>query len=463
LPQAFLHVRISIGMGLLLVSGLLGQQTSYQGSVPEGVVSTTPLSLTLDDAIRRGLKTNLGLLESEQVSQTARAERVRALSELLPQVTGQLAETAEQLNLKTAGINVPLNPFVKLPTIVGPFSYTAAQVNVSAKIFDWSATKNLKSARANEEASRLSVLGSRDLVVQAVANGYLLVIADASRVEAVKAQVDTDEALYKRTADQKTSGVAAGIDVLRSQVQLKTEQQVLVAARNQLEKDKLVLGRIIGLPPAQVFDLADSAPFSQIAGISLDEALRLALDQRPDYQSSKKLVEAAQQTVAAARAQWYPTVDVNGFYGDAGPRLTNSHGVFTITGALNFNIFSGGRIRSDVEKAKAALKQRSDELADQGAAIDVEVRNAFLDLQSASDQVAVARDNLALANQTLAQARDRFSAGVTDNIEVVQAQGSVAIANDNLISALHAHNLAKVELARALGMTEDGVKKYISR
>jgi outer membrane protein TolC len=307
------------------------------------------------------------------------------------------------------------------------------------------------------------VLSSHDLVVQAVANAYLQIIADASRVEAVKAQVDTDQAVYKRTTDQRSSGTAAGIDVLRSEVQLKTEQQVLVAARNQFEKDKLALGRIIGLPPAQVFQLADSAPFSQITGISQEEAIRLALAQRPDYQSSRKLVEAAQQTLAAARAEWYPTVDLNGFYGVAGPTLNNSHGVFAVTGALNFNIFNGGRIRGDIEKARAALKQRSDELADQGAQIDVDVRNAFLDLQSASDQVAVARENLVLADQALDQARDRFSAGVTDTIEVVQAQGSVATSNDNLISALHAHNLAKVELARALGMTERDVKKYISR
>ena len=221
----------------------------------------------------------------------------------------------------------------------------------------------------------------------------LQVTANASRVEAVKAQVETDQALYKRTVDRRAAGVAAGIDVLRSDVQLKTEQQVLVAARNQLEKHKLSLGRIIGLPPAQVIELADSAPFSQITGITQEEALRLALAHRPDYQSSKKLVEAAQQTLAAARAEWYPTVDLNGFYGDSGPTLNSSHGVFRVTGALNFNIFNGGRIRSDIEKARAALQQRSDELAEQDAQIEVEVRTAFLDLQSASDQVAVARDN----------------------------------------------------------------------
>ena len=452
---------ISLGAFLLFATGLAGQQSnSYQGSTP-GAVSPGPLALTLLDAIQRGLKFNLGLLESDTASETARAARMQALSALLPQVTGTLAENDEQLNLKTVGLNVPPNPYFSIRPIAGPFRYTAAQANVSAKVLDWSARRNLKSARANEDASRLSVQASRDLVVEAVANAYLGVIADGSRVESIKAQVETDQALYQRAADQKTAGLAAGIDVLRAQVQLKSEQQALLAQQNQFEKDKLALGRIIGLAPAQVFQIADTAPFSPVSGIDRDEALRTALARRPDYLSAKRTVEAAQQALAAAQAEWYPTVNVSGYYGDAGLTLTSSHGVFVATGALSFNIFNGGRIRADIDKARAALKDRSDELASQGAQIEVDVRNAFLDLQSAADQVAVARDNLGLANQTLEQARDRFTSGVTDNIEVVQAQGSVAIANDNLISALYAHNLAKVSLAKAMGLTEQGVQKFM--
>ena len=419
------------------------------------------MALTLQDAIQRGLKFNLGLLESDTASETAKAARMQALSALLPQVSGTFAENDEQLNLKTVGLSVPPNPYLNIRPIAGPFSYTAAQANVSAKVLDWNARRNLKSARANEEASRLSVQASRDLVVQAVANAYLGVIADASRVESIKARVETDQALYKRAADQRTAGLAAGIDVLRAQVQLKTEQQALLAQQNQFEKDKLALGRIIGLAPAQVFQIADTAPFSPISGIAQDEALRTALAQRPDYQSAKRALEAAQHALAAAQAEWYPTAEVSGYYGAAGPTLANSHGVYVVSGAVNFNIFNGGRIRADIDKARAALKDRSDELANQGAQIEVDVRNAFLDLQSAADQVAVARDSLALANQTLEQARDRFTFGVTDNIEVVQAQASVAAANDNLISGLYAHNLAKVSLAKAMGLADQGVKKFI--
>jgi outer membrane protein TolC len=462
LKRITFRVRSCICAGLLFASGLTAQQSStFQGSVPGGPASPTPLALGLEDAIQRGLKFNLGLLESQTASQTARAERIQALSALLPRVTGTLSETEEQLNLKTLGFSFAPNPYLTIPSIVGPFRYSNVQANVTATLLDLNARRNLKSARANEEAAVLSIQGARDLVVQAVANAYLLVIADASRVEAVKAQVDTDQALYKKAQDQRAAGVVPGIDVLRAQVQLKTEQQVLLATQVQLDTDKLALGRIIGLAPAQVFHLADSVPFSPLEGITQEQALRTALEQRPDYQSSRKLVEAAQQAVAAARAEWYPTVDVNGFYGVTGPSFANSHGVFTVTGAVNFNIFTGGRIHADIEKARATLQQRSDELADLGGQIEVEVRDAFLNLQSAADQVTVARDNLGLANQTLSQSRDRFAAGVTDTVEVVQAQGAVATANDNLIAALYAHNLAKVSLARALGMAEQGIRKFI--
>jgi outer membrane protein TolC len=172
-------------------------------------------------------------------------------------------------------------------------------------------------------------------------------------------------------------------------------------------------------------------------------------------------VRAAEETVRATRAERYPTAGVTGDYGDVGPTIGESHGTFTFMAALKFNIFDGGRISSDEIQAKAVLKQRRDELADLGGQIDYQVRAAFLDIQSAADQVAVAKTNLDLANQTLEQARDRFTAGVTDNIEVVQAQQSVASANDNLIFALYSHNLAKVALARALGAAEQGIRKLM--
>ena len=452
-------------LSLLSAVSLLAQQSSqFQGSVPTGTASPTPLALKLDDAIQRALRANLGLLSRDNTNSTVRAERIRALSALLPQVTGSLVETEEQINLKTLGISFKLPPipgFPGIPSIVGPFNHIAAQANVSAKVFDWSARKNLASAKSSEQAAGLSVQDARDLVVQAVTNSYLQIIADASRVTAIQAQVNTALVIYNRAVDQHNAGTSPGIDVLRAQVELKTQQSRLLAQQNQFDKDKLSLARVIGLPPAQAFNLAENVPFAPLSGLTQEEALSTALSRRPDYLSAKKLVDAAREAVDSARAQWYPTVGLNGFYGDAGTTLNNSHGVFNLAAALNFNIFNGGRIRADVEQARANLKQRSDELADLGGQIDFEVRAAFLDIRTAADQVAVAQDNLALANQTLDQSQDRFKAGVADTVEVTQAQESVAAANDSIISALFAHNIAKAGLARALGQSEQEIRKFI--
>jgi outer membrane protein TolC len=452
--------RAAACLGLLLAPALRGQLNRFQGSVPMGTASPTPLALTLRDAIDRGLRTNLGLLVSGSASDTARGERLRSLSALLPQVNGTVSETIEQRNLKTIGFNFQF-PGVSIPTIVGPFHYTDVRASTSFSVYDYSIRKNYRASKENERAAQLSFQDARDLVVQSVASAYLLVIAGSSRVEALRAQVATDQAIYDRTSDQKLAGTAAGIDVLRAQVQLQQQQQQLLAQENQFAKDKLALGRTIGLPSGQVFTIAEAAPYSALAAMTPDQALRTAYEQRADFQSAKAAARAAEESVKAARGERYPNVAVTADYGDVGPALNSSHGTFAFQAAAKFNIFDGGRISGDVIQARAALKQRQDELADLGGQIDYQVRAALLDIQSAADQVAVATSNLDLANQTLTQARDRFSAGVTDNIEVVQAQGSVAVANDNLISALYAHNLAKVELARALGSAEQQIQKFM--
>ena len=446
--------------GLLTASAVFAQQNQFQGSVSTGVASPTPLALTLHDTIDRGLKANLGLLVSDSANETARGERLRSLSVLMPQLNAKAGETVQQISLKTIGVNFQF-PGVSIPTIAGPFHYTDVRAYASWTAFDYNARKNYKSAQESQRAAQLSVLDARDLVVQATANGYLQIVADASRVEAIRSQVETSQALYDRAIDEQNAGTAAGIDVLRSQVELKQQQQRLLAQRNQFEKDKLTLGRVIGLPPGQDFSISETAPFAPLATLTQDQALQTAIQQRPDYQSYKARVRAAEETVKAARGERYPTADVTADYGDVGPTLGNSHGTFSFVASAKINVFDGGRIAGDLIQARAALKQRQDELADLAGQIEYQVRSAFLDIGSAADQVAVATDNLDLANQTLVQARDRFSAGVTDNIEVVQAQESVAAANDTLISALFAHNVAKVGLARALGGTEQGIQHLL--
>lgn len=444
----------------VIAASVAAAQTQFQGSVPSGVPSATPLALTLHDAIDRGLRTNLGLLVSSSVSEAARGQGLQALSALLPQLDARVSETIQQINLQTIGFNLHI-PGVNIPSVVGPFHYTDARASGRWTLYDGSARKNYRASEENRRAAQLSAMDARDLVVEATANGYLQIIADASRIAAIQSQVETAQVLYDRSGDQLKAGTAAAIDVLRAQVELKQQQQRLLAQGNQFEKDKLALGRVIGLPDGQDFHLAESAPFAPLTSTTLEQALETAPKQRPDYQSADARVRAAEDAVKAAQAQRHPTAGVTADYGDVGTTPNNSHGTFTFTATASINLFDGRRIEGDIAQAKAALKQRQDELQNLRAQIAYQVRTAFLDIRTAADQVTVANDNLALANQALVQSRDRFTAGVTDNIEVVQAQESVASANDQLILALFAHNSGKVALARALGGAEQGIQKVL--
>ncbi|MGA8030627.1 MAG: TolC family protein [Bryobacteraceae bacterium] len=439
---------------------------SYRGSVPQGTASATPIPLTLSGAIDRGLKANLGLLTSEEASREVRAERYRALSSLLPKVTGQLSMTEQQLNLQALGFlfSFPPGLGISIPHIVGPYSYQSALANATVPLFDFSAISNFRASREDLKASALSIKNARDLVVQAVGNAYLQIIADSARVTATQAEIEADNAVYTNAVRRHDAGTAIGIDVLRSQVELKQRQQALVAQTNQFEKDKLTLARIIGLPIGQDFTVADPSPSVPLEAMSLQDALAKAYEHRPDFQAAKERELAARFSLRGAKAERYPTLTASGFYGDEGLRLlTDSHGVFQATGSIQFNIFDGGRIKADVLENDAELRNRRNELENLRAQIDYEVRNALLDLKSASDQVDVANSNVDLANETLKQSRDRFAAGVTNTVEVVQAQQSVADAHENLISAQFQYNLAKVSLARALGLAEEGMRTYFNR
>jgi outer membrane protein TolC len=437
-----------------------GQQ-QFQQSVPQGTASSTPVALTLNDAIVRGLHANLGLLTSVQSSARSRGERLQALSVLLPTVTGSIQESAQQMNLAALGFKKI--PGFNIPLIVGPFSYSTAEAQANVPLFNWSNWQRYRGSKELAKASELNLKDARDLVVLAVGNAYLEIIAAAARVDATQAQVNTAQVLFTRASDQKKAGVVPGIDVLRAQVELQQQQQTLVVQKNQLEKNKLTLARVIGLPIGQQFTVADPTPALPLEAVNLDEALTKAYANRSDYRAAESQVRGAELAVSAAKAAWYPTLGVSGYYGDQGPTFSSSHGVFSVTGSLNFNIFDGRRIRAEVQQRDADLNNVRNQFQNLKAQIDFDVRNALLDLNSSNEQVTVARSNADLAGQTLTQAQDRFSAGVADNLEVVQAQQSVATASENLINALYSNNVAKVELARALGLAEEGIRAYFAK
>ena len=289
-----------------------------------------------------------------------------------------------------------------------------------------------------------------------IVSNYLLVIADQSEVESATSQRDTAKALFQQTSDQKTAGLASAVDVLRSQVQLQSREQKLIVAQNDLAKQKLVLARAIGLPLGQKFEITTDVPYRELTPSSLDEAIQSAYKARADFQSQMNQVRSAELARKAASAERYPSLGVETDYGLSGVNPGSSHGTVDAAATLRIPIFQGGRVHGDVLRADASLTRERQRLEDLRAKIDQEVRDAYLDLEAAAQEVSVEKSAVTLATQTLEQSRDRFVSGVTDNIEVVQAQDALAIATDSYIASLYSHNLAKISLARAIGVAESG-------
>jgi outer membrane protein TolC len=436
-------------------------QSVFQGSVPTGQATGTILKLSLKDAFQRALEYNLGVIEGAQDTRAARAVRLRSLNALLPNLSARVSSMVQQLNLKTLGFNFSI-PGVHINTIVGPFGVQDARGYLSQEIFDWSDIEGWKSSAESEKASLYTYESDRDLVVFTTGGAYLLVIADAATVSSTRAEVDTAQTLFRNDVDLHGHGVIASIDLLRAQVELETEQQRLIAAENQFQIDKLALARVIGLPNGQRFQLTDSVPYAPLGVITLQQALTEAYSTRPDYLSDKAQVRAAELALESAAAENYPSLSTSTDFGDIGtPNFGTSHETFDFAVTLNIPVFQGSRVRADKLQADSALRERQAELADLQGKIDDEVRTAFFNLKSSSNLVAVANSNISLANQTLTQARDRFSAGVADNLEVVEAQESVASANQSYISSLYSFNLAKISLAQAIGVAEKSGLNYL--
>ena len=461
--RSLLSITTLVAFLLIFLRSSPGQtHDPFHGSVPTGQATATVLDLSLQDAFQRALKYNLGEIESSQNTRAAHAMRLRGLNALLPNLTARLTGTVQQLDLAAEGLGGLRIPGVRLPAVVGPFGVEDARGYLSQEIFNWSDIKNYKSAEESEKASQYTYKSDRNLVVFTTGNAYLLVIADAATVESVRAQVKTAQTLVENDVDLNKHGLVASIDLLRAKVELQTQQQRLIAAENQVQIDKLTLARVVGLPSGQEFRLTDSVPYASLDGITQEQALQQAMATRPDYLSAKSQVRAAELARQAVAAENYPSLTSNTNYGDIGtPNFSNSHGTLGFALTLNVPIFQGSRVRADKLQADSALQQRKAELADLEGQIDDQVRTAFFNLKSSSELVSVAESNIDLANQTLAQAQDRFRAGVADNLEVVQAQESVATANQSYISSLFSFNLAKISLAQAIGVAEQSALQYL--
>ena len=436
-------------------------QGPYQGSVPDGSINPQSIPLSLENAIKRGIQFNLGAIAAGEASRQARAQRLAAIAQLLPDVTGAVRETVQQENLAAEGIRINLPvPGFHFPSVVKFNNIDArASMTESLSLTGW---RNWRASEQNARSAELSVQDSRDLIALAVAGTYLQLIATSARIDTAKAQIETAKAVYQQALDRDRNGLSAHIDVSRSLVEEQTQEVRLTSLLNDFEKQKIVLARLIGLPMAQQFTLADTISPHEVPAPNLDELIQRAFMHRFDVQAAAAQVRAAEFGKNAATGEYLPSLDINADYGAVGVTPTNqNHGTFTVAGAVQFPIFRSGRIRSDIGQADAALQQRKAEFEDAKAHAEQDVRTAALDLGTATRQMRVTESNRALAAETLEQARDRFRAGVADTVELVQAQESVANAEQDYITALFSFSLAEISLARAVGETEQGVVRLL--
>lgn len=428
----------------------------FEGSVQNGKTPAGPVTLTLADAVKLGLTANLGVLTADDTTRATRAERLRALSDLMPSFSINASETSTQINLAAFGFkfNVPPGFGFSIPTVVGPFQYSQLLGNLSQSIWDPVSRRNWRASQESDRASNLSARDARELVVLAVAGAYLQTIATEARVESQRAQVENAQAVYRQAEVRREAGTNARIDVTRTLVELQSQQQRLTALESDVQKQKLALARLIGVPLDRTLTLSQPLAFNSVEVPEAAAAVQQAFQKRWDLKAAESQVHSAELVLSAAHAERLPSAELTADYGVLGSSPVSNHGVYSVVGALNIPVYQGGRVKADIQEAEATLHQRQAELADQRGRVEQEVRTALIELQTAIGEVRLADNNRGFANETLREARDRFNAGVATTVEVVQAQEQVAGAESDYISGLFAFDLARISLSRALGQAE---------
>jgi outer membrane protein TolC len=434
-----------------------GPQNPLLGGIPAGTRSSGTLSLSIKDTIERGLRYNLGIALGGEDIDAARAARLRALSNLLPRVAIVASESEQQVNLAALGFT----GLPGVPAILGPFPVFDARAHITQSILNLSDREALRAGTENLNAARNSYKNTRELVVLVCLQLYMQAVAGNSRIEANEVQLKTAQTLYDLAVSRKSAGFIPGIEVLRAQVQMQAQQQRLIVARNDFAKQKLKLAQAIGLPLGQDFQLTDQMSFAPMVDITVEGAEQDAYRNRGDYQSAMAQVRAAEDERRSVARLSAPSMNLNADYGDIGQHPTSSHGTFSVSLSLRIPVFQGREVEAMIMSADARLAQQKAELESLRARVYYEIQSALLDIKSAEERVQVAKSNLELANQQVAQAQDRFSLGIESNIEVVQAQDALATATEDYISSLYAQNIAKVYLAQAMGMAEAGYDRFL--
>jgi outer membrane protein TolC len=428
----------------------------YLGSTPNGeVTKKEELHLSLEDAIGRGLKYNLGLIDSQEASSEARAQREHALAALLPQISARAEQTYQQFSLKSINLMFPPQTGIHLSPTSGQYGYSEARLTAQSPILNVALLDRYRQQKEMETASALSAKDARDVVVFVVGSAYFQVVASEARLETAQAALASMRELNAQVADQFKSDVSPEIDTLRATVELHTTEQRVTDAANDLEKDKLTLDRITGIPLGQAWTPAGEYDYVALASDAANDSHTVV--DRFDVASAKATLTAAEFRVRAARSERLPEISFNASYGGGGANPASYNRVDEVVGSVSLPLFTSGRIRSDIHAAESDLVQRRAELADIEGRADYDVRTARLDAQASESGVKVAGENRELAERALAQSQDRYKNGITNYLEVLEAEEALVAANENYIASLFSFNVAKISLARALGSAESRV------
>lgn len=473
-PSALLLSQQDEALGKPAGSGLTfkaASTTPGPGGVSIEQPTDTPLRLSIDDAVSLGLQRNLRLVYDRAKLKIVHGEQLSVINALLPSLKVNGSTGTDEINLAALGFNpnapgsiisqLGINP-ANIPTIV-KVHVTQAQISANQQLFNLPAYELYRGSQREAEVVDLDVLTGRGDLILVVGSAYLQVLADQTNLANAQAQEQSANTLFGQASQKRQAGVGTSLDELRAQVEFQQRQQATIAAGNQLAKDTIQLNRIMGLPAGQKLELTDTAPFAEFADMDLDRAKATAYRHRKDLLSLQAQILVADRELRAVRYQRLPTVAFNGFYGVLGETTGLYHGVFMAEGSLKFPIFKEAEQRGQEDQVNAQLTSLHQRVADLRESIDSQIRSSMLDVQSADQLVKVAQSNVTLSQQILSDARQRFTAGVDDNLAVVDAQASVTSAQSQLVQALYQYNVAKLNLARNTGVVETRYRTYLGK
>ncbi len=409
-----------------------------------------PLKLTMHDAVETALKQNPQVLIANLNIAESLENQSIARSGLLPQVNLNASQVVRRSNLQALfGSAVP-----GFPGHIGPFWATQAGPAGSAPVFDLTAWRRWQASKEDVTESRAESQTIREQNVQLVVSQYLGCLRAAAAVKAAQSRVDLAKALFDQASDMQRNGVGTGIDTLRANVQYQNERQRLIDSNTDLKTSLYGLERLLNLDPHQSVELADESQFFRTQEFSADRSVERALSERPEMKALVSQIRSATLQKKEAGDQRVPKVSVTGTWALQGLTVTSMIPTYDYEADLQVPLFTGGRIKSQIAAAGIELKKLAQQQADLRDRIALEVKTAVAQLDAARGEVDVANQGIDLAQQEVTQARDRFQAGVADNIEVITAQDELARANDNQIAALYRYGQARADLAHAIGQME---------